>query len=286
MADPKIKQFILETKVLDETNRIISMIGSTETNDRVGDSMKMSGAKLDNYMKNPIILCNHDYHSQAVAKSLDVQVQGNKLVFKIQFAETDLGKEWFYLYANKYMNASSIGFNPIEYKPNDKGGYDFTSWELLELSLVTVPCNPEAIQRAYSDGKISKGLYDQINKNESEDLLKMKEEDLKLLIDASITEKVTAKDTEIKNLTDKLTALETKLSEKEVIKTGASLSAANVDKLSAICSKIDASVDELSAFITSCTGVTPSDPDEDKDYSEEEIQKLVQANLNKILGGK
>ena len=42
------------------------------------------------------------------------------------------------------MRAVSVGFDPIEFKPNKSGGYDYDKWELMELSLVAVPANPGA----------------------------------------------------------------------------------------------------------------------------------------------
>jgi phage head maturation protease len=39
----------------------------------------------------------------------------------------------------------SIGFAPTEYDLNDLGGVDYTKIELLETSIVSVPCNPEAL---------------------------------------------------------------------------------------------------------------------------------------------
>lgn len=159
----QFKHMNWQVKVLDMENRIIEMIGSTEDYDRVGDRMIMSGGKLDNYLKNRVILANHDYgyneKPTVIGKALDVRIEGSKLIFKIQFAETENAKDWFYLYANGYMNASSIGFIPIKYQGNDQGGYDFLEWELLELSLVAVPCNPNAVQRAYKEGKISKSFF-------------------------------------------------------------------------------------------------------------------------------
>ena len=164
----KTKSINWKIKVLDQANRIIEMIGSTEDTDRAGDSMKMNGVQLGNYLKNPVILANHCYGCDekptVIGRALDVRIDGTQLIFKIQFAETGNAKDWFYLYANGFMNASSIGFNPIKYEPNDNGGYDYTEWELLELSLVAVPCNPNAVQRAFAEGKISKSFESQIIK--------------------------------------------------------------------------------------------------------------------------
>ena len=67
-------------------------------------------------------------------------------------------------------------------------------------------------QVSFTDGKISKSLFEEINKKS--EVLEMKEEDLKALIDVSIAEKISEKDTEIKGLTDKIVQLELKLNEK------------------------------------------------------------------------
>lgn len=163
----KHNQFITQIKEYNEAERTITMIGSTETADRVGDIVKMAGVDLSNYKKNPIILFNHDY-DKPIGKALDVQVIDNKLVFKIQFADTDFGREIYYLLKNGYMNASSIGFIGKEYAPNDFGGLTFTKIELLELSIVSVPCNPNAIVQLRKDfeaKRVSKDMYTALGGN-------------------------------------------------------------------------------------------------------------------------
>ena len=288
MVDKKLKQFIFETKVIDEQNRIIEMIGSTEDYDRIGDRMFMTGVVLNNYLKNPIILPNHNYGSQAIGKAIDVKVSGSKLVFKIQFADTELGREWFYLYANKFMNASSIGFIGLEYKPNDHGGYDFIKWELLELSLVTVPCNPNAIQRAFENKKISKALFDLIQNNNESEVENMKKEELEVLIAKAIDDKVKTLETkhsselsikvkEIEILNTKVKDLETQILDK----SGAKLSKGTVDCLTKACEGISTHIKSIQDLVSV---VEPDgDEGEGKDYSEEEINKLVQDNIEKIL---
>lgn len=268
------------------------MVGSTESYDRVKDRMLMAGVILANYLKNPIILPNHNYMSQAIGKAIEVRIEGAKLIFKIQFAETDLGKEWYYLYANKYMNASSIGFDPSEYTLNSMGGYDFTKWELLELSLVTIPCNPEAIQRAYEDGHISKSLYESIKKEDGEE---MTSEEIKALMGDAlkpITEKVkgleenkikadeqlTAKNLEIVTLTAKIKELEDK-----VVKSGATLSKSTVDALTNVVEGIKEHAGTLAKFIKDCSQKEDDGGDDSKEYSADEIQKLIKEKLESTL---
>ena len=266
------RQLDFTIKAVDKQNRTIEMIGSTENADRVGDRMFMSGVQLQNYLKNPVVLANHNYGSDekptVIGKALEVRVQDNQLLFKIQFAETDNAMDWFYLYANGYMNASSIGFTPIEYTANDFGGYDFTQWELLELSLVAVPCNQNAIQRAYKEGHI-KSLYENIKKEE----LELNEKEIQALIDATVNplqEKIKtleegseAKELIIKTLEDKLK----ELGEKEVVepevKTGASISGANKTKLKSIHADLCNCMKALGEFVG-------GEPDGDEGKSLEE----------------
>jgi hypothetical protein len=44
----------------------------------------------------------------------------------------------------------SVGFRPIEWTPARGGGQTFTAWELLELSVVSIPCDPDALVIARS----------------------------------------------------------------------------------------------------------------------------------------
>lgn len=286
------KQFNWTVKVIDEANRIIEMIGSTEDYDRVGDKMFMTGADLQNYLKNPVILANHNYgygeKPTVIARALNVTIQASEMVFKIQFAETDNGKEWFYLYANKYMNASSIGFIPKEYKPNEQGGYDFIKWELLELSLVAVPCNPNAIQRAFDDGKISKAFFDEINKNNKEDIENMKVEDVQALIDKAVDGKVNEikknYETEISDKTKEIETLSAKIKDLEgqlEQKAGATLSAKSKEALKSICEGLK----NHAATLEKMCGDNEPDGDEEKNYTEEDIQKAVQEKIEKALKG-
>ena len=292
--DKHSKQFLFKAKSIDEANMIIDMVGTTSDVDRVGDIVIASGVDYSDYMHNPIVLPNHDYSSEAIGKTLSITPKNESLVFKIQFASTTMGREWFYLYSNGFMSSSSIGFIPIEYKPNDSGGYTYTKIQLLEISLVTVPCQQNAnILRAFEDGKISKALFDAINK-ESE-VEEMKVEEVKALIDKSVKaevktledkhkEEVAAKEKEIEGLNEKVKELESLVNEK----AGAKLSQATCDCLTKACAGISEHVKNIKGLIDVVnTQETDgeSDDGDTKDYSQEDINKAVKANIEKILGG-
>lgn len=306
----KLKQNTCLTKSVDLENKIIEMVGSTEDYDRCGDKMYMSGVDLTNFKKNPIILPNHDYHATAIGKCLDVYVEGTSLIFKIKFAETESGAEWFYLYSNGYMNASSIGFTPIEFSPNSEGGYDFKKWELLELSLVTIPCNQNAIQRMkkeFAEGNITKSMYEHLSKlgqfnHNEEDLQDMSKEDLQKLIDESVNtavkslneehdNKINEKQAEIDKLSAELEDVKKELNSKKQCndtKKGelpdAILSACDniVKELEAIkgCFKPAKSMDEEDVANEDDKS---NKNDEAKEYSDEQIAELVNASIEKLL---
>lgn len=315
----QLKQNVCVAKSVDLENRTIEMVGSTEDYDRAGDKMFMSGVDLTNFKKNPVILPNHDYHATAIGKCLDVRVEGKSLIFKIKFAETKHGNEWFYLYSNGYMNGSSIGFNPIEYKPNDKGGYDFTKWELLELSLVTVPCNQNAIQRMkkeLKEGKITEAMYKELanlgnfNNNE-EDVLNMNKEELQKLVDDSVNNAVKSlKEQHEAELNEKVKEIEklqgelaevTKSIEDNTVKAGASHSKQTIEVISKSCEGMLQHIKALQNLVgceddgkepmgKSAEPVEPQEetiPNEEEavEYSDEDIAKLVNESLEKLLEG-
>jgi len=289
-VEKQLKQLSFKVKVVDQENRVIEMIGSDESNDRAGDKMLLAGAKLDNFKKNPVIVANHNYGQSekptVIGRALSITIEKSQMIFKIQFAETENGKEWFYLYANKYMNASSIGFIPIDFEPNSSGGYDFKTWELLELSLISVPCNPNAVQRAYKSGKISKGIYEQIKELE---VLDMNVKELEALVEKSVSGSVKTLQAkhakEIKALNAKIKAMEDAPAEDESTEDEGS----EETEMKDICDAIGAQLEKLRALCGEEKAVETGDEegapteDEAKDYSEEEIQKMVADNIEKMM---
>lgn len=143
----KDKRFInsLVKGVVDEAAKVISgIVGSTGAIDRQGESLNPSGWQTDNYLKNPVVLYGHDYKvNRPVGKTLRVYMEENQLRFDVQFNDTALGQEVFSLMKDGYLNAVSVGFIPLEF--GNDGEYTYQKMELLELSVVPVPANPEAL---------------------------------------------------------------------------------------------------------------------------------------------
>lgn len=142
------KVFLLDSKILNKTEDDgelkITGYASTKDTDRVGDVIQPDAWKkggLDNFSKNPIILFNHKY-DQPIGRATEYEVddKGLKLtaVISKKVPQYDLIKEGL-------LSTFSVGFlvKDAEYD-KDKDGFIITDAELLETSVVSVPCNQDA----------------------------------------------------------------------------------------------------------------------------------------------
>jgi HK97 family phage prohead protease len=151
------KQYIFdEAKAISDAERIIRFTITNGNVDRDRDIVNPGGLKTDNYLKNPVVLFGHDYSSLPVAKTNALRTDGNKWVADAQFATHDLypfADTVFRMVKGGFLNASSIGFRPMEFAINEeRHGIDFLSIELLEYSIVPIPAHPEALVEARSMG--------------------------------------------------------------------------------------------------------------------------------------
>jgi len=119
------------------------VIASSESVDRQGEIVLQEGIDIKNYMNNPVILFGHDYWSLPIGKATEIVRQVGKTVVRGVFASAEanpLAQQVRRLYEEGILKAVSIGFIPKEYNGNQ-----ITKSELLELSFVPVPANPEAL---------------------------------------------------------------------------------------------------------------------------------------------
>ncbi len=149
-----------EIRSIDTEARTFQAVASDPTVDRHGESISQDGWELGNFIKNPVILLNHDYDGLPVAQAINVGFdKEGRLVFTPKFAtadEYDLADTVFKLYQGGYMRAFSVGFIPLDAewdKVNET--YTYTRMELLEISAVTVPSNPNALALAYKEGIVT-----------------------------------------------------------------------------------------------------------------------------------
>jgi HK97 family phage prohead protease len=125
---------------------------SSESPDRIGDSIIQSGIDYRNFMRGGgTVLWQHDYN-YPVARTLRMSMVNGCLAALSQFppestsAQSD---ECYRLIREGIVNATSIGFQPIEWEFLDRNrpgsGILFSKVELIEFSYVSCPANPDAL---------------------------------------------------------------------------------------------------------------------------------------------
>jgi uncharacterized protein len=140
-------------------DRTLPFIASTEAVGRDFDIIRADAWKLKNYRSNPVFLWAHDYAERPIGRSLTVRNGDGVLRAKVLFTSEDenpRGMEILRLYKGGYLRAVSVGYIPIEFKfieSKDRPfGIDVTAADLLEISAVPVPANPEALLEARAAG--------------------------------------------------------------------------------------------------------------------------------------
>ena len=134
-------------------------IASTEGKDRDGEVIKQDGWDLKNFKKNPVILASHNYMEFPIGKAMGIKVVDRKLTFRMKLTEaTERAREAAQLIKEGILKSFSVGFIVRERKEEDRNV--ITQAELLEISLVSVPANAQAVVTAKSmDGnELAKSL--------------------------------------------------------------------------------------------------------------------------------
>lgn len=170
------KQFIAETKVDDEERTVTAVI-STDMVDRDGEVLLPKGADFEQYLKNPVVQWAHSYGDPPIARTLWITKGRKQITAKAQFADTVFADEIYQLYKKNFLSAFSVGFLPAKDgshapKPEEikrrpelaEASRIYDKWELLEFSAVPVPANPEALATAVKTKEISvsKELQEQL----------------------------------------------------------------------------------------------------------------------------
>ena len=127
---------------------------SDESVDRQGDIVRAKGWDLSSFRTNPIALFAHS-HEKIIGVWKNVRVQGKQLLGDLKLAEpgtSPLVDETRRLIEQRILKAVSVGFQPMELEPRDKDrpwiGKDIMKASLMEVSVVAVPANPNAITLA------------------------------------------------------------------------------------------------------------------------------------------
>ncbi|MEX3950611.1 HK97 family phage prohead protease [Paraburkholderia sp. EG287A] len=137
----------LEVRSADDDARVIEGTATTPVPDRYDDIVEPMGALY----KLPMPLLWQHNHDAPVGHVEFAEPNEKGIPFRARLARLDepgklkdrLDEAWQSVKAN-LVRAVSIGFLPLEESQLEHGGYRFLKWEWVELSLVTIPANPEA----------------------------------------------------------------------------------------------------------------------------------------------
>lgn len=134
-----------------------------------GFRAKMSGADLENFKANPVLLFQHNRPSSyanntdivmPIGRWNDIRVDGNRLLAKPEFDDDDeLAVKVQGKVKKGYLNAASVWIDPIEISEDanemlpGQSLPTFTRWSILEASIVDIPNCKNALAIRNAKGK-------------------------------------------------------------------------------------------------------------------------------------
>lgn len=165
----KLLAALVDNKSINTEKRTADFVITTDGVDRDGDIMDPMGMDTTHYEKNPTVLTFHNYNSFPVGKVINIKKTKKNVRATVEFVpagvlpEADISWKLVEL---GFLKTVSIGFlpnydtieRPENMKRNGQRVYRIIrNYELMELSLVPVPSNRDAlaIKEAAKDGKLS-----------------------------------------------------------------------------------------------------------------------------------
>lgn len=144
---------------------------TTDSVDRDGEVVVPGGMNSKDYERNPVLLYEHDV-KQPIGKMLSMRrmERGIEAEFALAPRPDNHVGEWFpdtvaSLMDFGALNTMSIGFLGIESRPATKADSEkygsgvrrvYGKWKLLEVSVVSVPANQDAIVSAVRKGLVTR----------------------------------------------------------------------------------------------------------------------------------
>lgn len=134
-------------------------IYTSQKQDRDSDVLEPAGCEVDPRMP---VLWQHD-STMPIGAHRDILTQDkSKIIGKSELADTVLGRDAAYLAEFGALRISH-GFRPREFEPMTEKhagedviiGFHVLKYEMMEVSLVSVPSNTDAVIQAFSRGKLA-----------------------------------------------------------------------------------------------------------------------------------
>jgi HK97 family phage prohead protease len=129
-----------------------TMTISTAAPDRDGDRVIPEGGDLAAYRRNPVVCWSHLYSELPIGACTGLDVlprEGLRMHFR-WLASDPFAERVRNAWDQGIIRAASIGFLSHRSTRNPYGGLDHLEWELVEVSLVPVPANAEAVRTLHA----------------------------------------------------------------------------------------------------------------------------------------
>lgn len=161
------RSFDIAVRGVDKEARTVEVVASTTTVDSYGDVIEQDW-DLARYLKNPVVLWNHNVFAAwryadgtsdpkdflPIGHSVKTAVEGGQLVATLKFGSAEyneMSERVFLGFAEGHIRAVSVGFYPgVITEEAVEGGYRYrlSQCELLEISAVPIPANPDAVAKS------------------------------------------------------------------------------------------------------------------------------------------
>ena len=168
--ESKINRRVLEApecRAFDVENRTVEFVASDNSVDSYGTILPVSKWNLDRYAKNGAVGYMHDLYGDSWSIKADPDdiigkgeafVEGDQLIVRITFEPADLNPRADKIFRKIQfgtLNAVSVGFMPTaeghwgdKRSGEDPDVYYYDGPELLEVSVVNIPANANAVRRS------------------------------------------------------------------------------------------------------------------------------------------
>lgn len=165
MADKKhngLRMLSLQNRKIDEKTRSVEFVASDESIDSYGTIIPVKNWVLDRFNGNGIIGYQHNLYwssdpDNVIGKGT-AWVEDGKLMVRIEFEPKEINELAEKIYQKVLfgsINGVSVGFSELdERETKEIDGqvvYVFGRCELLEISVVNIPANANALKRYYED---------------------------------------------------------------------------------------------------------------------------------------
>ena len=153
MTDGLIRGYLLdEDRRAANDDGILTFTATSAGVKRDGLNLDPTGGQWENFMRNPVFLWVHDYwgNTLPIGRVNAIGLVDTKIKTTVKFDLVDpFAAEVHRKYIDGYLNAVSIGWDTLE-----TDGNLIIRWDLLDVSAVPVPGDPDALlERAGAEAR-------------------------------------------------------------------------------------------------------------------------------------